>query len=67
MLVNYNIEKLKRIVDNLNEVTKINFAILDTNFHMLYRCCNEALFCASIQKTAFGSNKCLCSDNSLLE
>ncbi len=67
MLVNYNIEKLKGIMDDLCTVTGINFEVLDANFHFLYRCKNETPFCTTIQKTAFGANKCLCSDTSLLE
>ena len=67
MLVNYNMEKLKRIMDDLCSVTGINFEILDTNFHFLYRCKNVTPFCTAIQKSALGANKCLCSDISLLE
>ena len=67
MLVNYNMEKLKRIIDDLSSVTKINFDILDTNFHLLYRCMSSAPFCDTIQGTSLGANKCLCSDTNLLE
>ena len=67
MLVNYNIEKLKGIMDDLCSLTGINFEILDTNFHFLYRCNNETPFCTTIQKTALGMNKCLCSDTSIIE
>ncbi len=67
MLVNYRIEKLKRIINDLYALTGINFEILDTNFHPLYCCNSETPFCAMIQKTALGANKCLCSDEDLLE
>lgn len=67
MLVNYNMEKLKSIMNDLCAVTGINFEILDTNSHFLYRCKNETPFCTTIQKTALGANKCLCSDTSILE
>lgn len=67
MLANYNIEKLKGIMDDLYTVTGINFEILDANFHFLYRCKNETPFCTTIQKTSLGANKCLCSDTSILE
>ena len=67
VLVNYNMEKLKQIMDDLYSVTGINFEILDTNFHFLYRCNDGNAFCSAIQKTPIGGNKCLCSDASLLE
>lgn len=54
-------------MDDLCRVTGINFAILDANFHLLYRCKNVTPFCEMIQKTSLGTNKCLCSDNSILE
>ena len=67
MLINYNMEKLKAIMNDLSSVTGINFEILDANFHFLYRCKNETPFCYAIQNTAIGANKCLCSDTSILE
>ncbi len=67
MLVNYNMEKLKSIMDDLCVVTGMNFEILDTNLHFLYRCKSETPFCTAIQKTALGANKCLCSDTNILE
>lgn len=67
MLVNYNMEKLKGIMNDLCAVTGINFEILDANFHVLYRCKNETPFCEAIQNTSIGVNKCICSDTSILE
>ena len=67
MLVNYNMKKLKGIMDDLCTLTGINFEILDANFHFLYRCKNETSFCTTIQKNSIGANKCLCSDMSILE
>lgn len=67
MLVNYNMEKLKGIMNDLCAVTGINFEILDANFHFLYRCKNDSPFCKAIQNTSLGANKCLCSDTSILE
>ena len=67
MLVNYNINKLKGIMDDLYAMTGINFAITDTNFHFLYRCNDEPAFCTVIQNTVLGKNKCLCSDTNILE
>ena len=67
MLINYNMEKLKAIMHDLSSVTGINFEILDANFHFLYRCQNASPFCNAIQNTPIGSNKCLCSDTSILE
>ena len=54
-------------MDNLCTLTGINFEILDANFHFLYRCKNETLFCATIQNDIIGANKCISSDTNILE
>lgn len=67
MIIRYNTEKLKSILNDLCMVTNISFAILDVHFDTLFEHKAKSEFCELINKSSLGFNKCLCSDTIILE
>ncbi len=67
MRIEYNKEKLKRILDDLYYLIKINMAIVDVNFNFIYKSGIAHEFCQKIQSCAHGKEKCYCSDIDMLK
>ena len=65
--IEYKKEKLKRILDDLYQLTNINMAIVDMNFEYVYVSGNKPVFCDEIQKTKRGRELCHCSDFNMLK
>ncbi|MBR3895114.1 MAG: PocR ligand-binding domain-containing protein [Clostridia bacterium] len=68
MLLRYNLEKLKKVIDDFHRLTGISISIADTEFHHLVRCRAESpdSFCKMIQSTPEGLSRCGASDCALL-
>ncbi len=65
--IKYNIEKLKRILNDLYEITGLNIALLDTEYHGLYSTGKTPAFCTEIQNSPDGLSKCLFSDLDMIK
>ena len=67
MNISYNIEKLKKIIDDLCELTSLSMAIIDTKHNYIYkRLSEESEFCSLIQSTPEGKSRCFCCDSEML-
>lgn len=67
MNISYNIEKLKRIIDDLCTATGLAMAVIDTKHNHIYkRNAEESEFCSLIQSTPEGRNGCLFCDLEML-
>lgn len=63
MKTSYNMQKLKKIVDNICNLTNISVCVADDKYNMLYRCeKGNASYCHEIQKNGIGKEKCYHSD-----
>ncbi|MBQ8345610.1 MAG: PocR ligand-binding domain-containing protein [Clostridia bacterium] len=68
MLLQYNVEKLDRIIGHFHRLTGISIDVLDTDFRLLvqwYDPSRKAL-CSRIQSTEEGKRRCAHSDRCLL-
>ena len=67
MNISYNIEKLKKIIDDLCTLTGLSMAVVDTKYNYIYTN-NEAgaKYCGLIQSTAEGKAACLGCDGDML-
>lgn len=59
MIIKYNTEQLKRIINNIFVLTGISISILDTNYNILANCSKEQDFCSLLH--TFKDKKMLCS------
>lgn len=67
MNISYNIEKLKRIIDDLCTVTGLAMAVIDTKHNYIYkRDAEESEFCSLIQSTPEGRSGCLFCDSEMM-
>lgn len=63
MKTTYNMQKIKKIVDNICNLTNISICVSDNKYNMLYRCeKGDASYCHAIQKNEIGKEKCYHSD-----
>lgn len=68
MNVRYDLDKLKKIIDDLHSVTGISMALVDTKYNFLYIVTNETdTVCQQIQQSPEGDARCSCSDRALVE
>ncbi len=67
MKIEYNKEKLKRILDDLYQLMGINMAIVDVDFNYIYKSGKVYEFCEKIQSCKNGKEKCYCSDMDMLK
>lgn len=67
MHIEYDVDRLRSIVDNLCTLTGLSMAVLDTDGQPLYTRTKGRgdVFCHSIQRM-YGQEACLCSDRELL-
>ena len=67
MLIQYNIEDLKKIISDFHNLTGIAIAVIDAEFNMIVRCPQQInCFCASIQSNTLGYDRCAKNDYTLL-
>ncbi len=67
MNISYNIEKLKKIIDNLCTLTGLSMAVVDTKYNYVYAKNNTGCeYCALIQSTARGKEGCVFCDADML-
>lgn len=63
MIVSYDVERLKEIVDDLHKVTGISIAFMNNNRKIIYgNWCEDDNYCKAIQSLDCGRNRCRCSD-----
>lgn len=63
MKITYNIEWLKKIVEDICEITNISISITDTKYNEIYRCeKGDGSYCRQIQATERGRILCHHSD-----
>ena len=68
MLIDFNKERLERILSDFSVATGININMVDENFNMLSeRYQAHTKYCSYIQSFESGYKKCICSDKELLE
>lgn len=68
MNIRYDLDKLKKIIDDLHRVTGISMALVDTKHNFLYIVTNETdTVCQRIQQSPEGDARCSCSDRALVE
>ena len=68
MNIRYDINKLKKIIDDICALTGLCMAILDTKQNYLYSNGREkSRLCAAVQKSAEGRIRCSCSDRNMLD
>jgi AraC-like DNA-binding protein len=65
--IEYKTEKLKRILDDLHNLMGITMAIVDVDFHYIYKSGDAPEFCQRIQDDPAGRIKCHCSDMDMLK
>lgn len=66
--IRYDINKLKKIIDDICAVTGLCMAILDTKKNYLYSNGREkSRLCAEVQRSAEGRIRCSCSDRDMIE
>ena len=67
MNIRYDINKLKKIIDDICTLTGLCIAILDTKQNFLYSNGREkSQLCARVQESAIGIARCTCSDRDML-
>ena len=65
--IKYDINKLKKIIDDICALTGLCMAILDTKENYLYSNGREkSRLCAGVQKSAVGRARCSCSDRDMI-
>ena len=63
MIVSYDIEKIKKIIDDLHLITGLSLGFMDNDFNYLYRRLSKNdSFCNMINSLPEGRKRCLCSD-----
>ena len=68
MLIDFNKQRLEKILSDFSVATGININILDENFNMLSeRYQAHTKYCSYIQSFESGYKKCICSDKELLQ
>jgi len=66
MTIGYDIEKIKKIIDDLHSITGLSLGFMDNEHKYLYRKLKENdSYCDLINSTAEGRKRCLCSDNDM--
>ena len=59
MSINFDQGKLEKIIRSFYLIMGIRVAIFDSNFKEIFSAPKNSFFCAEIQNTAFGINKCI--------
>ena len=68
MLIDFNKERLEQTLSDFYTATGVNIDILDETFQKLCdRSCSSNKYCSYIQSLDNGREKCLCSDEELLQ
>ena len=68
MLINYDIEKLKKVLQDFYNSTGVNIQFLTSDFvHLISNPINNNNYCKCIQSTTEGEKCCYCSDKILLK
>ena len=68
MNIRYDLEKLKKIIDDLCTVTGLCMALLDSKGNFLYTHNTDAsAFCKKIQSNPEGRARCSCSDKKMIK
>ena len=68
MNIRYDLDKLKKIIDDLHRVTGISMALMDTKYNFLYNVTNDTdTVCQRIQASPEGDARCSCSDQALVK
>ena len=66
MTVSYDLDKIRKIIDDLHEVTGLSLGFMDTDHKYIYRRINEEdSFCNMITSCVEGRIRCLCSDQDM--
>ena len=68
MLLKYNVEKLKKLIDDFNIITGIPVSVCDVDGNQLVGCDikSKNRFCKLVQSTAVGIERCRASDGRLI-
>lgn len=67
MTISYDLEKIKKIIDDLHLITNLSLGFMNVDFNFLYRRVNENdVYCEKITSTPEGLKRCLCSDVDLV-
>ena len=66
MTVKYNVEKLKRIVDDIRTVMGVSLSVVDTSYRTICAAKNDEEFCMRISELPEGRSRCECSDTEML-
>ncbi len=68
MNIHYDLDKLKKIIDDLHRITGISMALVDTKYNFLYNVTNDTdTVCQRIQASPEGDARCSCADRTLVE
>lgn len=67
MIIKYNTEELKRIIDNIFEITGVSLSVLDTEYNSLTRHLGENDFCSFLQSDETERLNCRACDKKILE
>lgn len=68
MVIIYDIEKIKKIIDDLHRITGLSLGFMDTEYKYVYRTLNEKdTYCDLINRTTEGRKRCLCSDSDMVK
>lgn len=68
MAIIYDIEKIKKIIDDLHRITGLSLGFMDTEYKYVYLSLNERdTYCQLITQTEEGKKRCLCSDKDMVK
>lgn len=67
MIIKYDTDQLKRIIDDIFEMTGVSLAVLDTEYNSLTRRLRENDFCSFLQESETERRNCYKCDSVLLE
>ncbi len=65
--IEYNREKLIRILDDIYNIMGINIAVFDAEYNCIYTSGKTPLFCKIIQSREGGKARCICSDRNMIK
>ena len=66
MTISYDLDKIKKILDDLHVVTGLSLGFMNTDYNYIYQSLNEEdSFCNMINSSPEGRNRCLCSDQDM--
>lgn len=67
MTVKYDLEKLERIVSDIQALIGVSMSVIDTEKKIIFKGKNEDEFCNRICDIPEGRSRCECSDSDLIE